>query len=73
MVRGHAKAQAQARNAAKQGSQKGSQLSAQQAVTKVACQICKAPTPSYKLLVTHYEAKHTKESIPTEEAFKAMK
>ncbi|KAG0145908.1 hypothetical protein CROQUDRAFT_658167, partial [Cronartium quercuum f. sp. fusiforme G11] len=72
MVRGHAKAQAQARNAAKQGSQKGSQLSAQQAITKVGCQICKAPTPSYKLLVTHYEAKHPKESLPTEDAFRAM-
>ncbi|EHS63043.1 uncharacterized protein PGTG_22758 [Puccinia graminis f. sp. tritici CRL 75-36-700-3] len=73
MVRGHAKAQAQAKNAAKQGSQKGSQLGAQQAVTKVGCSICKAPTPSYKLLVTHYEAKHPKESVPTEETFKTMK
>ncbi|OAV95927.1 hypothetical protein PTTG_26509 [Puccinia triticina 1-1 BBBD Race 1] len=73
MVRGHAKAQAQAKNAAKQGSQKGSQLGAQQAVTKVGCAICKAPTPSYKLLVTHYEAKHPKESVPSEEAFKTMK
>lgn len=73
MVRGHAKAQAQAKNAAKQTNQKGSQLSAQQAVTKVGCSICKAPTPSYKLLVTHYEAKHPKEQIPTEEAFQSSK
>jgi len=73
MVRGHAKAQAQAKNAAKQGPQKGSQLGAQQAVTKVGCAICKAPTPSYKLLQTHYAAKHPKEIVPNEDAFKALK
>ncbi|CAH7677118.1 At2g23090 like protein [Phakopsora pachyrhizi] len=70
MVRGHAKAQAQARNAAKQGNKKGSQLEAQQAVTKVGCPICKVPTPSYKLLTTHYDSKHPKETVPAEETFR---
>ncbi|KNZ46413.1 hypothetical protein VP01_729g8 [Puccinia sorghi] len=42
-------------------------------ILQVGCAICKAPTPSYKLLQTHYAAKHPKEIVPSEDAFKALK
>ena len=39
---------------------------------QVACPVCKIPTPSYKVLVAHFDAKHPKETVPPEESFKPL-
>ncbi|PWN43163.1 hypothetical protein IE81DRAFT_322674 [Ceraceosorus guamensis] len=73
MVRGAAKAQAQAKNQAKANSSKEakSQLDSRGAALKFACKVCKAPAPSYKTLLIHYDSKHPKETCPSEASFAA--
>ncbi|PWN54094.1 hypothetical protein IE53DRAFT_365765 [Violaceomyces palustris] len=71
-VRGHAKAQAQQAAQKKADAQKGgkSQLGeARSAGLKITCPVCKAPSPTYKVLGQHFENKHPKAQIPPESTF----
>ncbi|PWN26561.1 hypothetical protein BDZ90DRAFT_253965 [Jaminaea rosea] len=74
MVRGHAKAQAQAAAQKKAAGGKGtgkSQLGEARAagLRTFMCKKCLIGIPSYKILVVHYESKHPKDPVPSEESF----
>ncbi|PWO00642.1 hypothetical protein FA09DRAFT_327379 [Tilletiopsis washingtonensis] len=66
MVRGAAKAQAQAKAAKNAPKEAKSTIPGRAAALKLTCHICRTPAPSYKTLVIHYEAKHPKETVPSE-------
>ncbi|CAE8587996.1 unnamed protein product, partial [Polarella glacialis] len=70
MVRGRAKEDAQQKNAAKSAKdlKSGSQIQAQKNGMKVQCPACLLESTSYKMLLQHFESKHPKLDVPSEEA-----
>ncbi|KAG0738653.1 hypothetical protein G6F57_010381 [Rhizopus arrhizus] len=71
MARGHQKEQARqkAQKEAAKRSAKGSQLGARAAGLQIKCPKCFIALANYKLLVQHFEAKHPKDTIPSESEF----
>ncbi|ORX58957.1 putative zinc finger protein [Hesseltinella vesiculosa] len=72
MARGHQKEQARqkAQKEAAKRSKNGSQFAARAAGLQMKCPTCMQPLSNYKVLISHMEAKHPKENIPTEDSFK---
>ncbi|CAO1638753.1 unnamed protein product [Sympodiomycopsis kandeliae] len=73
MVRGHAKAQAQAAAQKKSAGGKGSGKSQlgetrEKALRQYKCQKCLIGIASYKALVDHFNAKHPKDPVPSEDS-----
>ncbi|GAA6015351.1 hypothetical protein JCM10207_008959 [Rhodosporidiobolus poonsookiae] len=73
MARGHQKIEAQKKNAAKAAANKGgtSQLKTRAAGLKLSCSVCKNPISDLKNYRDHFEAKHPKNTMPSEEEIMA--
>ncbi|KAI8062677.1 At2g23090 like protein [Gongronella butleri] len=71
MARGAQKEQARqkAQKEAAKKNKSGSQLQAREAGLPIKCPTCMLRVTHYKVLVTHMEAKHPKETVPAEESF----
>ncbi|TNY19989.1 zinc finger protein Ci-ZF-144 [Rhodotorula diobovata] len=72
MARGLAKEQAQQKSREKAAKAAGgkSQLKTRAAAFKITCPTCRTPLSDYKNFKEHFEAKHPKLPLPTEESLK---
>ncbi|KAK4053262.1 hypothetical protein OIO90_004036 [Microbotryomycetes sp. JL221] len=72
MARGLQKIQAQQKAQAKGGKAGNSTLKTRESALKIKCPKCFTPMSDYKNFAEHFEAKHPKETLPTEEQAKAF-